>query len=295
MQITNTYTIFSEFLNLRPGSNVYNLKKVLERWSKRIILNESYTFEDGIVGLGWLIAILNEKRYLEIDVNEVLEDIDDNLYQYTIKQVITGDLNVNNIKDLLLFHEQRLRSSGHQVNFYRHLTHVECIKLLLGRLNEYLIAKSSDLEIITIKIEILTLYSRLIRSSINEKLVEEAFYESVDHVIRSFEDLYFRKRLSELHIQIILKFLICVKQYNNPFWINKVKLIYEDLLSEYYSRLKGNEQNVIKTLDFIQNKFPCTSIERNASKWLFISLEGNRTLFWLSTNIHDFALTYEQA
>ena len=191
----------------------------LDDWAAEIIKSENYGFKNGLLGLGWLIGYLIQEEYILEDADEILADIDDILYKLTIREVLKSNIMSSNLLYYVTYYQQRLQFKS-KVHFYRRFTHAECLKLLLDRLNKSLLdCVLVNRAVISEKMNILLKYSYLMKDSINENLVEESFYKSVEHLIFFFE----KGDCLELYSEEIAKLYIVVCQYRNLHWEEKMK------------------------------------------------------------------------
>jgi hypothetical protein len=157
---------------------------------------------------------------VEGDADDILEDIDDSIYKLTIKEVLDHTVNIAQTLYYVTYYQQRLQyvSGAH---FYRRFTHFECIKLLLEKLNTFLLQQQDSITKDNIKdiTDIVLKYSYLTKSCVNEKLVEEAFYPTVEKLIAFFASAENRQGTEESFI----KLYVTVRQYDNPYWESKLE------------------------------------------------------------------------
>lgn len=215
---TDTLDILYSFILLSPAERNDQL---LDNWAAEVIAENKYGFEDGLLGLGWLVAYLIETNHIEADADEILEDIDDTIYKLTIREIMNEYTDTNNLLQFVSYYQQRLQYQS-KAHFYRRFTHFECLKLLIEKLNTSISTKEPILVKDTGELtNIMLKYSYLIKTCMSEKLVEQHFYATIEQLISLFEQ--------EDNIlgneQALAKLLICAKQYDNPYWVDKLRSI----------------------------------------------------------------------
>lgn len=215
---TDTLEILSSFIRL---SSTEQNTQMLDDWAENIIAENKYGFQDGLLGLGWLIAYLIETKHIEADADEILEDIDDTLYKLTIREVMLEHTDVDNLLRYITYYQQRLQYKS-KAHFYRRFTHFECIKLLIQKLNAFLDAHianmSKDIRNLS---NILLKYSYLTKTCIPETLIEKPFYETMEELIEYFE----KHESNGSNKEALAKLLICSKQYEHTHWADRIRAI----------------------------------------------------------------------
>ena len=283
----NMYVILNDFVlsENRSASNT-----MLDNWIEEISLANTYRFDDGIIGMGWLIAFLSQNDYLVLDgdIDEILSDVDDNVYKVALKTVLEDTPDINFLLQLATFFQQRLANKKSQAHFYRRFTHFECLKLVLGKLNSFLLADAAGGSNTHIKVDILLKYSFLLKTCILESVVETAFYATMEELIIYFEYLETGNELDDKIRLALSKLLFCSRQYNNPYWIEKLLNIYESLKAESQATIQQAIWNRL-----LPNSIPLTlSIEEYRDYWY--TKEGQQLLFTLFTNIYEFKVPYDK-
>ncbi|WP_270087401.1 hypothetical protein [Sphingobacterium sp. SYP-B4668] len=237
---------------------------LLDDWADQVVASGNHEFDRGLLGLGWLINFLIHEQIIEGDADEILEDMDDTIYKLTIKEVLNSEVNVHNMLEFVTYYQQRLiyTSSAH---FYRRFTHHECMKLLVDKLNAYLIKADLSNQCLSEITDIMQKYSFLLKTCLNEKLLEAVFYKVFEELIT-----YYENDLNEIDQSNVLKLGIAAKQYGNPFW--------EKCLSDILARHEGFHTNDT-FLKRLYNDFPHID-----SDYLKLEL-GEKELFYLITNV----------
>lgn len=281
----NTYTILSRFL-LSDDDSLSN--ELLDSWTNEVVLKSDYDFENGIIGLGWLLAFLAQKGKLEGDIDDILYDVDDNVYKITIKAVLEDQFDIDELLTLVNYYGQRLEHKEPSRHFYRNFPHFECMKLLLGKLNTYLLSTPLDKKTICIKSDILLKYSYLLKIGFVESLVEKALYKATEELINYFEH-WDNKCGFEVDVLLALtKLLYSVTQYRNPFWMEKVGAIYVKVKEE--TCFRNTTKLTIWDNLLTASQPPVLAI--NDQRGFIETEEGVRLLFTLYTNVYGVQVTY---
>lgn len=276
----NTYSLLSLYLQSSSNSNLSH--DLLERWANDIIKKNDYTFKNGIIGLGWLVDFLIQNGYMFGDANEILEDVDDNLYKFSIKISLEEPPNIDMLLELITFYQQRITNKKSTTQFYRSFTHFECLKLLLSRLNRFLLDSPVNSRTSPLKINTVLKYSFLMKSWLTESLVEEAFYTSIESLIPYLEDLSEEiGYIVDLEVDV-LKLLACVVQYQNTYWIEK--------LYHTFKKIRGSREpsteGMIWEYVLQDNLQPRLIYKEFFDYWN--TPKGQRMFFTLCTNLHTF-------
>lgn len=246
--ITNIFEVLQAYIK---AEDFAYRKQLLDDWSSEILQRDDYSFDRGVLGLGWLINYLIHEKYMEGDADEILEDIDDNIYKLVIREILDDNLDIMLLLGYVTYYQQRLTYRSN-IHFYRRFTHLECLKLLLKKLNFFLLdAPLHSREVITQKIDIVLKYSFLIKTCINEKLVEEAFYFAMEQLLEYFENNYYS-------VDDILWTTVTIKQYGHPYWLNCINAcIYpNEGLSQEQALLKRYTTAYLDIQSYIKDTNP---------------------------------------
>jgi hypothetical protein len=111
---------------------------VLDFIAENIFSCEDYSFENGITGFGWLIAFLHQEKYLHINSDEILEDVDDQIYKMTLADLGQDEPSIDQILGLVNYFLIRYRNNNIGENYYRKFAHLECLNLLFNYLISYI-------------------------------------------------------------------------------------------------------------------------------------------------------------
>ncbi|MDQ1857276.1 hypothetical protein [Chryseobacterium sp. WLY505] len=111
---------------------------LLDFIAEKIFSCKDYSFENGITGFGWLIAFLHQKKYLNINSDEILEDVDDQIYKITLADLGQDEPSIDKILGLVNYFLMRYRNDNLGENYYRKFAHSECLNLLFNYLINYI-------------------------------------------------------------------------------------------------------------------------------------------------------------
>lgn len=210
-------------------------KAVIDDWAKEVVEREFYDFEFGIIGLGWLIGYLIDTKYMEGNADEILEDIDDLVYKLTIREVTQQDNNIDSLLYHITYYQHRL-SSKSSIQFYGSFTHLECTKLLLGKLNHFLLNDPRlSPEGVSTQLKVILKYTYLVKVCLSESLVEEALYFAIERLITFFE----QQQNLDAYLIDLAKLYIAVRQYGNSHWENKLKIILDGFVKTLHFEQSG--------------------------------------------------------
>ncbi|GHE31809.1 hypothetical protein [Sphingobacterium griseoflavum] len=219
----NNYVSTFDMLYLFLLSDKENRNKAaIDNWAKEVVERERYDFEFGIIGLGWLIGYLIDINYMEGNADEILEHIDDLVYKFTIREVTQQDDNIDSLLYHITYYQHRL-SSKSSIQSYRSFTHLECTKLLLGKLNHFLLNdRRLSPEGVSTQLKVILKYTYLVKVCLSESLVEEALYFAIERLITFFE----QQQNLDAYLIDLAKLYIAVRQYENPYWESKIRQVF---------------------------------------------------------------------
>ncbi|WP_336702149.1 hypothetical protein [Chryseobacterium indologenes] len=111
---------------------------LLDFITENIFSCDDYSFENGVTGFGWLIAFLHQEGCLHINSDEILEDVDDQIYKMTLAGLGQDEPSIDQILGLINYFLIRHRNSNVGENYYRKFAHLECLNLLFNYLISYI-------------------------------------------------------------------------------------------------------------------------------------------------------------
>lgn len=113
-------------------------KELLDYISENLSSYEDYSFDTGILGFGWLVAYLHQQKLIDINSDEVLEDVDDQVYKLTVKEISGNKLDIGMLLGLLDYHIIRHRNKNPDEIYYRKLIHQSCLTLLAEKCTRFM-------------------------------------------------------------------------------------------------------------------------------------------------------------
>ncbi|RQO74313.1 hypothetical protein DBR43_02645 [Pedobacter sp. KBW06] len=117
---------------------------LLDEVAENIALVEEYSFNDGLIGIGWAIEFLAQNNFIEVNTDDFLEDLDDELYKLIMySKAPSIDLNTGTLGRMLYLYK-RLTAQNPERNFYKEICNKECMVLLIDELYESLISDENS-------------------------------------------------------------------------------------------------------------------------------------------------------
>ncbi|WP_183574651.1 lanthionine synthetase LanC family protein [Mucilaginibacter sp. X5P1] len=130
------YTLYA---TLNEEIYLLKAKSLIDELSENIGEVSQFDFKNGLTGIGWAIEWLVQNKFIDANTDEILEDIDDELYKSVI-YMKSSELSVTNgtIGKALYFY-RRLSARNPQTSRYRLICNQECIVLLIDEINDMLL------------------------------------------------------------------------------------------------------------------------------------------------------------
>lgn len=232
--------------------------EMLNSVSDTIAGEEQLSFENGLTGIGWAVEWIAQNRFLEINTNDILEEIDDTIY----KSVVFGsDKNIslaNGTLGKLLFFLSRYRSKNPNTHRLKNIFHEECLVLLSDDLYEKLLGdagvlkkeKLDETDLLNLGHTIYFL-SDFLWARINEPIVEETLYSVV-----KFVDYFIENSINEKFVNDSVLFLSCCyyltgRNHKHDYWQERATQFIVMLLSDLRSPENMNQKTSIWQLNKI--------------------------------------------
>jgi hypothetical protein len=134
-------------LSRLTGDQIYleKAREILNTISDNIAATQELNFSDGLAGIGWGVEWLVQNNYVESNTDEVLEDIDNELYK-SVVYAKSPDISLSNgtIGKIMYFYK-RLLARNPNPSRYRNICHQECIVILTDELNDFMLNDNSGL------------------------------------------------------------------------------------------------------------------------------------------------------
>ncbi|MDF2516715.1 MAG: hypothetical protein K0R59_2011 [Sphingobacterium sp.] len=201
---------------------------------------------EGLAGIGWAIEWLAQHRFIQVDTNDVLSDIESLIYRVTSFSSDSTISFASGIIDKIVYFLQRF--SNQSLSRYTQYTHRECLTYLSDDLyhkfelmkGHILADKKNTLEgneAIRCLSEILMISTPLLKAGVNISVCEKMLYEAVD-ITRVIMEEYNQSsylenpRFNNLMIfQTIAALAVVGKSYNQAGWTQLAECSCEIYLS----------------------------------------------------------------
>lgn len=143
-QMGQALCLFKQYRLNKDRTVLKEAKNTLNGIAKNIGGVTSYCFADGLMGIGWGIEWIAQNKYLKINTNEVLWDLDDEVYRLVIfSRAESQDLKTGTLARALYLYK-RITAINKEVNFYRETVLLECLVLCIDELYESLMPANEN-------------------------------------------------------------------------------------------------------------------------------------------------------
>lgn len=212
---------------LKEQNNVISVetKNKYFNWLQLVSESGNYGFTTGITGGAWLLLFLVKFKYLEIDISDYFEDIDDNVYRYT-KNLLTQKKDVGEMIMLTHYYQMRLTVDKEKDSFRREAL-IICFNTLVSFLKDNLskeeLTFGNRIEII---LRLSSLNTKLIA---NKSIIKEYSYAISDclDIFRSIKHEDHFGKINESLVLELLKLGVAIKNFGNPIWIDEINDLIE--------------------------------------------------------------------
>lgn len=268
----DVYQLLSVFI---LNSNKEKIEILLDDFIEEAILKDDYSFSTGLLGAGWLISFLNKQDMIDVDEDNVLYDVDDNIYKLTIKAIVSINISIDELLELISYYHQRILNKSKYYNFYRRFALFECLKLLVDKVSS-IMAVDTSLSHFE-KSKILLKYSYLITTSFSENEVEVLFYKTIEELISYYQSIK-PNNFKVKDIEALNYLLLTSRQYANPYWIKCIEIILKQIDLKYF----GLESLARISAKYLPNE------ENHITKDLLDLQVKNKLVFLLASNLKSF-------
>ena len=220
-------------LNLIDSNKTGDLSKreesvfLLDIIGERMSASDDYSFSEGITGIAWMIEYCSQHQLLPINTDEVLEDVDDKIYQYTLSVLSDLKFNCSTILGLVNYFHTRLFSEKTSSHYYRRFTHLECLSLLIDRMKSFLdtvnLMEENCIGVLKEVAFVLLKFSHLVTTGMSEKDFDEVFYSKIESFVNYYEShISNMDKINDVVTILEISQLLCMtaRQYYNPHWIS---------------------------------------------------------------------------
>lgn len=102
------------------------------------------SFENGLTGIGWAIEWIGQNKFIEMNTEEILEDMDDELYKNVIYNQSSQLSHANGYIGQAQYFYKRLIAKNPNVKRYRKLCNQECLLILVDQISRQLLLEIQD-------------------------------------------------------------------------------------------------------------------------------------------------------
>lgn len=216
---------------------------IFEEYINMALQHDNYSFNKGLLGIGWFLAYLDNSNKISLDIDEILFDLDDNIYKLSIKEVVSTETNFHTLFDFISYFQQRFIGRNKNQYEYRKFAIHECLKLLMEKLLNSLNANYKSLPHFSLA-EFLLKISFLGPTAYSVVEGEKIFIKVFDHLIDYYSQ--HKSTLSQEDIESLHLLLLSSYQFQNNYWATLIK----DLLLE-----TSSDSGKINILNYISSKY----------------------------------------
>ncbi|MET4082945.1 hypothetical protein ABIB40_002912 [Pedobacter sp. UYP30] len=232
-------------------------EQLLEQVAEQISFVDSFDYANGLAGIGFGIEWLSQNGYLDENTDELLEEIDNELYKSVVyAKNKVQDLFYGTLGKAHYFHK-RLQAKNPNQNRYKRICLIECLILLSDELSEYLLEENTGLLLKKMKnmseddlgivSHVLILFEKLLVDRTNLECVKQ----TLCGIYKFVEKLNFKRQAKLSHLQLVYSFALVGRRLQDPIWQRKSEQLYSDILRN------SNLNNIDPVIDFIQNELAC--------------------------------------
>ncbi len=260
--------------------------QLLANISDNICNVEEFDFENGLAGIGWGIEWMVQNGYIQADTNEVLEDLDDELYKAVVYAKSPNISLENGAVGKAMYFYKRLNAQNKLTirNRYRNICNQECLVLLIDEMNENLMEEkngllsagfnqvkniSSDrlIEVARTLIFLTKVFPKKINLEISEKLIC-----TIITFIRQNEKIFLDVSLREGALYLLYAYSFAGEMLHDINSVKYAQLLYEVSKQSFVSGIGENffykylNNRFNSHIDFSLNEIP---VVRNGYDALF--------------------------
>jgi len=209
-------------------------KNLMDELSENISDVESLQFSEGLAGIGWAIEWLAQNDYIDANTDEILEDLDDELYKTVVyAKSASLSLETGTIGRAMYFFRRRLaRNPGR--NRYLQICTDECLILLIDEIHDKFLDDDygflnksnalSETELIDIAQSFLFLI-KVYNKKINTEIIKQLIIS-----IASFLEIFFSNTECEISSEgysyLLYAYMKAGTELNDELWISRVNTLF---------------------------------------------------------------------
>jgi hypothetical protein len=236
---------------------------LLNKISDNISIVEQLDFENGLAGIGWGIEWMVQNGYIQADTNEVLEDLDDELYK-TVTCLKSPNISLKNgtIGKAMFFYKRLMSQNQPDIyNRYRNICNLECLVLLIDEMKENLLAEGDGIltgpnleqsissERLIEVAHTLIFLTKILPKRINLEIAERLI-RSILSFIKNNAKSFLEPSLGEGYLHLLYAYSIASEMLQDVNGVKHAKMLYD--ISKP-SLISNNDKNLFH--HYLDNRF----------------------------------------
>lgn len=269
--------------------------QLLDQVSENICDVKGIDFENGLAGIGWGIEWMIQNGYIKADANEVLEELDDELYKSVVGSKSPNISLENGAIGKAMYFYKRLNTQTYQSmhNRYRNICNHECLILLIDEINENLLDKKNGLLVRSTQTQHITsaqlievartliFMSKAHHLKINPEIIEKLI-DRIITFIRQNITILMETSLREGYLNLLYAYSFASELLQDINGVNHARMLYESSMQSFIST-----NNVSTFQKYLNNRFnPLTNIPLNAEPIVKKQSDGFFNLLFLCHHYH---------
>lgn len=209
---------------------------LLDRISDEVILLKDMGFYTGIAGIGWGVEMIAQQGLMQIDTNEVLEELDDQIYRYVFSERPAALSIKNGLLGYFLYFLARKHAIGN-LHHYKAIVNEECFSFIIDEMERLLHGENSlfkktrqtSTDLITIA-HYLYFFSDFYEERVNQEASEKILYATV-----GFTEQYLAQQASisdedtPYRTFLALSYYIAGVKHKHEYWKKRAKTFLNQL------------------------------------------------------------------
>ena len=233
--------IYNFYQHRASGINLQHIRaqELLDDIAENILSIDSFDYGYGLAGIGFGIEWLTQNGYINCNTDEVLVDVDDEIYKSVVYARGTDHSLLTGTTGKAYYFYKRLIATNPDVNRYKQICLIECLVLLSDEITDYLIDPEnglctaralediSDQNILNM-CQIFILFEKLLKRRINT----EAVKSGICGILAFIEKYCFKTTdvvLPFNSLPIAYSYAILAELFNDPVWSEKSIVLYQQL------------------------------------------------------------------
>lgn len=269
-------------LEIREAAEL-KLEELIENFNEV----NSFSFENGLLGLGWLIEFCAQNKFISINSDEILEDLDCLIYKVAVERITASSFDSGHFMDLLTYFGIRSINKNQKSDFFVKMPLIKCLNVLFTRLAQETMIKGIQQIAVAKLAEMVLKTTFLIKNGVNDRSVLDILYNVVDEILSFFEKLIVNDD-SEIDLttyqKTLLLLTLAIEHNGNLFWKRRVGLLHDwfkdnvsdaDVFIEYFRGMIMliSDNKASSVLDILLN------IEKKDRSYFLLLISNYRAVF----------------